>query len=128
MPFGRLWLMHRKLLQTVLTNSHVRQWQPFQAQEARRTVASMARNPASWETSLRRFTVAIVLKVSYGVDVVEDDDPYIDIANDAMFATGNGGAPANSIVDVIPLGEPFLNFAAPEKPCRLFSALERCSE
>ena len=42
--------------------------------------------------------------MSYGVDVLEDDDPYIQIANDAMFATGNGGVPANSIVDVFPPG------------------------
>lgn len=49
--------------------------------------------------------MALVLKVSYGVDVHEDDDPYIDIANDAMYATGNGGAPAGSIVDVFPPGK-----------------------
>lgn len=105
MPYGKLWKMHRKLLQSTLSNSSVRQWQPFQAQEARRTIARMMQHPDGWETSLRRFTVAIVLKVSYGVDVVNDDDAYIKIAEDAMAATGNGGAPANSIVDAVPFGE-----------------------
>lgn len=61
--------------------------------------------PGSWEASLRRLAVAIVLQVSYGTEVPQDDDPYIQIANDAMYATGNGGAPANSIVDLVPLGE-----------------------
>jgi hypothetical protein len=49
--------------------------------------------------------VAVVIKVSYGVDVLEDDDPYIKIANDAMYATGNGGTPQNSIVDMFPPGK-----------------------
>jgi hypothetical protein len=49
--------------------------------------------------------VAVVLKVSYGVDVLDDNDPYIQIADDAMHATGNGGVPANSIVDIFPPGE-----------------------
>lgn len=46
--------------------------------------------------------MAVVLKVSYGVDVVDDDDPHIQIADDAMYATGNGGTPANSVVDLFP--------------------------
>ncbi|KAM0419320.1 hypothetical protein ACHAPD_002879 [Fusarium lateritium] len=58
--------------------------------------------PGTWETSLRRFAVAIVLQVSYGTEVSSDDDPYIRIANDAMYATGNGGVPANSVVDLVP--------------------------
>ena len=52
-----------------------------------------------------RFAVAIVMKVSYGVDVVDNNDPYIQIADDAMYATGNGGTPANSIVDMFPPGK-----------------------
>lgn len=105
MPYGKTWQMHRRLLQSTLSNTRVRHWQPFQASEARRTVANMIQRPESWQTSLRRFAVAIVIKVSYGADVLYDTDPYIRIANDAMYATGNGGVPANSIVDAIPLGE-----------------------
>ena len=105
LPYGETWAMHRRLLQTSLARSNVRQWQAFQAREARRTVCTiLQRQDGSWETSLRRFAAAIVLKVSYGVEIINDDDPYIGIANDAMYATSNGGAPANSIVDVIPLG------------------------
>ncbi|KAF4988943.1 hypothetical protein FGRMN_9457 [Fusarium graminum] len=66
------------------------------------TVRNLIKNPKSWETSLRRFAVAVVLQVSYGAEVLEDDDPYIQIVNDAMYATGNGGVPANSLVDLVP--------------------------
>ncbi|KAL2691695.1 hypothetical protein Neosp_002084 [[Neocosmospora] mangrovei] len=103
LPYGRRWQMHRRLLQTSFSNTNVRRWHKLQITEARRTVRNMMGNPSSWETSLRRLAVAIVLQVSYGTEVPKDDDPYIQIANDAMYATGNGGAPANSIVDLVPL-------------------------
>ncbi|KAM0563254.1 hypothetical protein ACHAPJ_000972, partial [Fusarium lateritium] len=103
LPFGKRWQMHRKLLQTSFSNTNVRQWHELQITEARRTVRNMMKKPETWETSLRRLAVAIVLQVSYGTEVPKDDDPYIKIANDAMYATGNGGVPANSVVDLIPL-------------------------
>jgi hypothetical protein len=120
LPFGPRWQMHRKLLQTSFSNSNVGKWQGLQTQEAHRTVQRIMKTPENWAVSLKRrvspslarcpanrhrFAVAIVLKVSYGVDVLEDDDPYIQIADDAMHATGNGGVPANSIVDIFPLGK-----------------------
>ncbi|KEY71479.1 hypothetical protein S7711_03546 [Stachybotrys chartarum IBT 7711] len=103
LPYGSCWQMHRKMLQSTFSNSNVRQWQPFQVQESRRTVLSLITRPRDWEQSLRRFTVAVVVKVSYGTDVLDNEDPYIQIADDAMYAMGNGGAPANSVVDVFPL-------------------------
>ncbi|KAK2485752.1 hypothetical protein H9L39_03732, partial [Fusarium oxysporum f. sp. albedinis] len=102
LPFGERWQMHRKLLQTSFSNTNVRQWHNLQITEARRTIRNILKKPKTWETSLRRLAVAIVLQVSYGTQVLEDDDPYIQIANDAMYATGNGGVPANSIVDLVP--------------------------
>ncbi|KAG5778077.1 hypothetical protein H9Q73_008268 [Fusarium xylarioides] len=102
LPFGERWQMHRKLLQTSFSNTNVRRWHTLQITEARRTIRNILRKPETWGTSLRRLAVAIVLQVSYGTQVLEDDDPYIQIANDAMYATGNGGVPANSIVDLVP--------------------------
>ncbi|KAF5666217.1 cytochrome p450 [Fusarium heterosporum] len=102
LPFGNRWQMHRKRLQTSFSNTNVRQWHSLQTIEARRTVRNLIKNPKSWETSLRRFAVAVILQVSYGTEVLEDDDPYIQLVNDAMYATGNGGVPANSLVDLVP--------------------------
>ncbi|KAJ0164483.1 O-methylsterigmatocystin oxidoreductase [Colletotrichum tanaceti] len=102
LPFGPRWQMHRKLLQTSFSNTNVRQWYPLQITEARKSVRNIIYNPEKWETSMKRFAVAVVLKVSYGIDVQDDSDPYVKIAEDAMYATGNGGIPANSIVDIFP--------------------------
>ncbi|RBR06433.1 uncharacterized protein FIESC28_11056 [Fusarium coffeatum] len=103
LPFGKCWQMHRKFLQTSFSNTSVRKWHELQRNEAHHTVKDIIETPDTWEKSLRRFAVAIVLQVSYGTKVTSDDDPYIRIANDAMYATGNGGVPANSVVDLVPL-------------------------
>ncbi|KPM38746.1 hypothetical protein AK830_g7818 [Neonectria ditissima] len=118
LPFGNRWQMHRKLLQTSFSNTNVRRWHKLQVTEARRTVDNILRRPDGWETSLRRLAVAIVLQVSYGTEVPHDDDPYIQIANDAMYATGNGGAPANSIVDMVPLARHLPDWLIRDWPLR----------
>ncbi|CAI4210672.1 unnamed protein product [Parascedosporium putredinis] len=94
LPFGPQWRMHRKVLQTNLSPSKVRQWHTLQVREARRAAASMfAPKASTWRDVLKRFSVAIVLMVSYGIEVDSDDDEYVKIANDAIYATGNGGLP-----------------------------------
>ncbi|CAG7563984.1 unnamed protein product [Fusarium equiseti] len=108
LPFGKCWQMHRKFLQTSFSNTNVRQWHELQRNEAHHTVKNIIEAPDTWEKSLRRFAVAIVLQVSYGTKVTSDDDPYIRIANDAMYATGNGGVPANSVVDLVPFALTYL--------------------
>lgn len=45
---------------------------------------------------------AIVLGIGFGVPVKSDDDPYIQIATDASYALGHGGAPAGTPVDFFP--------------------------
>lgn len=108
LPFGKLWKMHRKFLQTSFSSTNVRQWHDLQTREARKSVASLVHDPRKpWELCLKRFAVAIVMKVSYGVDITDDSDPHVQIASDAMYATANGGAPANSIVENFPWGELF---------------------
>ncbi|KAI9902695.1 hypothetical protein N3K66_002047 [Trichothecium roseum] len=103
LPFGKLWKMHRKFLQTSFSSTNVRQWHDLQTREARKSVASLVHDPRKpWELCLKRFAVAIVMKVSYGVDITDDSDPHVQIASDAMYATANGGAPANSIVENFP--------------------------
>ena len=57
---------------------------------------------ANYLTAIRRFAVAIVLNISYGIDVESPDRPWIKIADDAAEAISNSGAPASSIIDRFP--------------------------
>jgi hypothetical protein len=67
----------------------------------------MIEEPANWLTSVRRFSVAIVLKIAYGLDVDGAGSPWIQMADDTANAIGKSGAPASSIMDRFPASKTF---------------------
>ena len=93
---------HRRILQPAFSKSQVRQYQDNQKKQALLCLKSIADDPNSWNNAIRRFAVAIVLNISFGVDVDGPDSPWIKIADDAAEAISNSGAPASSIVDRFP--------------------------
>lgn len=93
---------HRKVLQPAFSKSQVRQYQDNQKKQALLCLKSISNDPNSWNNAIRRFAVAIVLNISFGVDVDGPDSPWIKIADDAAEAISNSGAPASSIVDRFP--------------------------
>ena len=44
---------------------------------------------------------AIIMKVSYGIDVQESNDPYILVAEEAMRGVSEAGVPGAFLVDVL---------------------------
>jgi hypothetical protein len=100
MGFSPAWKLHRKEVQGYLRNPN--KWTALQALEAQRTAVSLLDAWGDFRSCIRRFAVAVSLKVSHGVDVISESDRYNQIAGDAMYAIGHGGMPANSIVDVWP--------------------------
>lgn len=94
--------LHRKILQPAFTKSQVRQYEDSQRRQALLLMSSFLDDAASWNSAVRRFAVAIVLRISYGLEVNGTDSPWIKIADDAAAAIGNSGAPASSIMDRFP--------------------------
>ncbi|KAJ8133112.1 hypothetical protein O1611_g511 [Lasiodiplodia mahajangana] len=95
--------LHRKLLQTSFTQSACKAYRPIQVEEARRTARAIIADPESWEILLRQFSTAVVLRVGFGIEVQEKNDPYIKMMLDVEEATGQGGVPAGNIVDFFPV-------------------------
>lgn len=62
----------------------------------------MSDDPGNWVNSARRFSVAIMLDIAYGLDVDGPDSPWIKMAEDSATAIGKAGAPASSIMDRLP--------------------------
>jgi cytochrome P450 len=121
LPFGNSFKLHRSALQTNFTKSHVVNYQPVQEEEVRLAVRSMLDRPQDWNSILRRFAAAVVLRIGFGVNVNSDNDPYVQISADAGAATAQGGDPGASLVDHIPLLRHvpnILNFSAPLRHAR----------
>ncbi|KAF2491284.1 putative O-methylsterigmatocystin oxidoreductase [Lophium mytilinum] len=96
---------HRKLLQPPFSKSKVSQYCPLQRREAIKAAQSILRtnaDPMAWNNAIRRFAVAVVINIGFGVEIKDDKSPYIKIADEAAMAISNAGAPASSIVDRFP--------------------------
>ncbi|KAL1747113.1 cytochrome P450 [Schizophyllum fasciatum] len=105
--------LHRRLLQSSLSKRNITQFEDLQLHEARRTLQALLAAPDDWEKALRRYATAVVLGVGFGVSVESDEDPYIQMAADVSYALAHGGAPAGTLVDVLPFLRYFPTCLAP---------------
>ncbi|TVY35980.1 Cytochrome P450 monooxygenase [Lachnellula subtilissima] len=93
---------HRKMLQSPFAKSKVSVYQSLQMKETHRLVKGMMKSPLEWELELRRFAIAVVANVSYGVDINTVDHQWVDLSDAAGYATSHAGAPGGTIVDRFP--------------------------
>jgi cytochrome P450 len=105
--WGSKYHLHRKVLQPPFTKSRVGQYSALQRKEAVICCKCMIEEPEDWLNSIRRFSVAIVLKIAYGLDVDGQSSPWIQMADDTANAIGKSGAPASSIMDRFPASKRF---------------------
>ncbi|TQV93326.1 hypothetical protein V2A60_010245 [Cordyceps javanica] len=101
--WGSDFRMHRRILQKSLSNSSIVQYRRMQERETAIMLKGLAANPAEWETVVRRLATAIVLGIGFGISIDSDQDPFIQVAADASYALGHGGAPAGTPVDFFPI-------------------------
>jgi hypothetical protein len=92
-------------LQPPFTKSKAGQYAALQRREALVCCKGMIENSDNWVNSVRRFAVAIMLKIAYGLEVDGPSSPWIQLAEDAANAIGKSGAPASSIMDRFPVSE-----------------------
>lgn len=100
--WGPKFKLHRRVLQRAFTPTSCLSYRALQEQEAHALLRGISAKSAEWETILRRFATAIVMAIGFGVDIKSDDDPHIQMAIDASYALGHGGAPAGTPVDFFP--------------------------
>jgi len=95
---------HRRILQRSFQKGSIVQYQALQCRET----AVMLRGfldggpGGGWDKALRRFATAVVLGIGFGIAIDSDDDPLVQVAADASYALGHGGAPAGTPVDFFP--------------------------
>jgi cytochrome P450 len=101
--WGPTFKLHRKLMQSSFTQSACKAYRPVQEQEARLAAREILESPQDWESLLRKYSTAVILRIGFGLGVSQKDDAYVKMALDAEEATGKGGVPAASVVDFFPI-------------------------
>ncbi|KAF8523756.1 cytochrome P450 [Hysterangium stoloniferum] len=102
MPYGERWRRHRHAFHQRLNSTVLNQYTPVQTKHARNLLQKLHKFPDNWELLIRHSIGAVIMEITYGIDVLPENDPYIATAE---FANGLGArisAPGSYLVNTIP--------------------------
>ncbi|KAG5734865.1 O-methylsterigmatocystin oxidoreductase [Termitomyces sp. T112] len=101
--YGADFRLHRKMLQKYYAKDKILPHRRILIQEARILVQNLASKPQNREIILLRFSTAIIIAVSYGHRIKDDDDPYLKVADDmCRLAVPTITPPEGTVVDILP--------------------------
>ncbi|KDQ51029.1 hypothetical protein JAAARDRAFT_73848 [Jaapia argillacea MUCL 33604] len=95
--------LHRKVVNLGFSIAASRSYQPYQEKEAHSLLGCLLDSPGRYSNHLRRTTGAIILRVTYGHEVVTDDDDLVKLNEEALAHNLPIIDPTNFIVNFIPI-------------------------
>ncbi|KAJ6580679.1 cytochrome P450 [Mycena capillaripes] len=102
MKYGDRWRSHRKLLHEAFNIAAIKQFRPQVQAATHELLRRMVRDPRDVMEHFRHMAGALMMDVTYGIDVHSSDDPYIHIAKNAMHGLSVASIPGAFLVDTIP--------------------------
>ncbi|KAJ7460726.1 cytochrome P450 [Mycena latifolia] len=102
--FGKTWSEYRRLIAQFLgTRSKVESAYSHMSEKATHAfLHSLLQSPNMWKEHGYRYAGAIVLKIAYGYEANEHDDPLVKLVDEAMDQFSETTAPNAFAVDVFP--------------------------
>ncbi|KAG2072078.1 cytochrome P450 [Suillus decipiens] len=103
LPYGDRFRQYRKNIHKIMGNRaalHV--YHPIEEIETRRFLKRVFLNPEQLQAHVRHTAGAIILRICYGYEVKENNDPFIDLADRAMDQLSRSAAPGAFMVDIVP--------------------------
>ncbi|KAJ4490644.1 cytochrome P450 [Lentinula aciculospora] len=101
MAYGRR--AQRKLFQQEFHPQAAERFQPLEVRVTHQFLHRLLEDPKRYVHHVRHLAASIILGIAYGIDVQEDNDPYIDAAENALESLGLGIAPGVFLVESIPI-------------------------
>ncbi|KAF8988306.1 cytochrome P450 [Cyathus striatus] len=98
MPYGKRFQKHRKLFNEYLNEKQLH----------------LIENPDNWMQHLERFAGALVYKIAYGMDII-DNDPYLELSEKALSSLTSCGAAGSTPVDFLPFLTFLPSWQSPDK-------------
>ncbi|EAU84016.2 cytochrome P450 [Coprinopsis cinerea okayama7 len=103
LPYGDRFRRFRKMFhQLIGTHSSMSNFLSVEEEETREFLKGLLRDPTSFVQHIRRTAGAIILRISHGYRVKEDDDPLVAVADEAMHQFALATTPGGFLVNLIP--------------------------
>ncbi|KAF5372608.1 hypothetical protein D9758_005196 [Tetrapyrgos nigripes] len=103
MPYGETLRNHRRLQHQLLgTPNAVKAFHAHVELETHRFLKRLLENGEGFKGHIRKTAGAIILRISHGYEVREEQDPFVDLAEEAVEDLTQTTSPAAFFVNVIP--------------------------
>lgn len=102
MSIGPTFRRHRKMLQNAFSPTNIVQYREKQEALTYALLGQILRKPGQWRESITRFSSSLILAVTYGIKVTEENDPYLKLTDKMTWFFANGGPPGETFVDIVP--------------------------
>ncbi|KAJ7620379.1 cytochrome P450 [Roridomyces roridus] len=103
MNHGARWRFHRKMFHETFEIGAAKQFHSQVRASAHGLLRRILSASRDILVNIRYTAGALILKITYGIDVLPRDDPYIKTAEEAMHAFGIAFVPGTFLVDSIPV-------------------------
>ncbi|KAG1745650.1 cytochrome P450 [Suillus lakei] len=103
LPYGDRFRRHRKNLHRVIgSRAAVDAYNEIEEVETHRFLKRVLAKPDELQEHIRHTAGAVILRISHGYEVKENDDPFVDLANRVLANVSQATAPGAFMVDVLP--------------------------
>ncbi|PCH37258.1 cytochrome P450 [Wolfiporia cocos MD-104 SS10] len=103
MKYGERWKKHRRWAQNAFNDkAALRSYLPLQQREVHTLLSGLRDTPGQFAEHIKRYFAALVIETAYGHTIASLDDFYVRMADKAVSATAETGAPGASLIDLFP--------------------------
>ncbi|KAG2121265.1 cytochrome P450 [Suillus clintonianus] len=102
LPYGDRFRWYKNFHRVIGSRAAVDIYNPIEEIETRRFLKRVLMTPDQLQAHVRHTAGAIILRISHGYEVKENDDPFINLADRAMDQASRSSAPGAFLVDTMP--------------------------
>jgi len=102
MRYGDVWRWHRKTFHQHFSSNAVLNYRDIEITNAHILLRNLQRAPFEFSQHIRHCIGANIMEIVYGIKVLSEDDPYVNLAEEAMGAAAKVGNFGTYWVDLFP--------------------------
>ncbi|KAJ7067957.1 cytochrome P450 [Mycena amicta] len=103
LPYGDRFRRFRRLFHSIIgSRNSMKQFYPIEELETRRFLRRVLAKPGDLPKHIRKTAGAIILRISHGYEVKENNDPFVQLAEQATEQFSLSTAPGGFMVDLLP--------------------------
>ncbi|KAJ7092872.1 cytochrome P450 [Mycena belliarum] len=102
-PYGDRFRNYRRLAHSLFgSRASMANFEPLEEQETHRFLQRILAEPTELQEHIRKTAGALILRVTYGYEVQEGNDPFVAVADVATTQLSLGTSPTGFVVNMIP--------------------------